>query len=71
MTRCGASFVSVEWIPDAEGEPVFDLTGMLVSTVETAIRPGDISAVKVTFLARLVEVEQAEDGSLAAGSDGR
>lgn len=49
----------VEWDPCEDGAPVFDITGMHVLRVESVVEPdGSIPAVKVTFMARIVEVEE-------------
>lgn len=58
VTRNGRTVERVEWDPQRDGEPLFDITAMHVVRVESVIEPdGSIPAVKVTFAARLVEVE--------------
>lgn len=47
----------VEWDPCRDGELVFDITGMKVLSVERIIEPRGVPMVRVTFAARLVEVE--------------
>jgi hypothetical protein len=47
----------VEWDP-CDGKPAFDITDMHVVRVERDVRPdGSVPTVKVTFAARLVELE--------------
>jgi len=58
VTRDGALVKKVEWDACRDGEAVFDITGMHVTQVESVIKPdGSIPEVKVTFAARIVEVE--------------
>jgi hypothetical protein len=54
----GVRVKKVEWGSEREGEPLFDLTGMKVMAVETKIDPEGAPTVQVTFIARLVEVEE-------------
>lgn len=61
VTRRGAIVDRVEWDPCRDGEPLFDLTGMKVAHVKRAVDPHDIPYVEVTFIARLVEVEEEAD----------
>jgi hypothetical protein len=58
VTRKGVAVERVQWDPKRDGAAVFDITGMDVMQVESVIKPdGSVPAVKVTFAARLVEVE--------------
>ena len=57
VTRSGAVVERVEWDPKRDGEPVFDITGMHVTEVERVITPHGSPVVKVTFAARIVEIE--------------
>lgn len=58
VTRDGNLVKRVEWDPCVDGQAVFDLTGMHVVKVESEIGSNDRPAVKVTFVARIVEVEE-------------
>jgi hypothetical protein len=61
VTRNGVIVERVEWDPQRDGEALFDLTGMRVTKVESVVTPFDRPAVKVTFAARLVEIETEEE----------
>jgi len=60
VTRNGHTIQRVVWDPRRDGATAFDLTGMKVKQVETVILPTGLPAVKVTVLARLVEVEAGD-----------
>lgn len=67
VTRKGTVVDRVEWDPRKDGEPLFDITGMHVTKVESEIVPdGSPPMVKVTFMARVVEFDQ--DDPRAANS---
>jgi hypothetical protein len=58
VTRKGAGVARIEWDPCKDGAPLFDITGMHVTKVESEIRAdGSLPMVKVTFVARLVEFD--------------
>ena len=58
VTRRGVYIDRLEWDPCRDGEALIDITGMKVTKIESKIRPdGKPPQVKVTFMARLVEVE--------------
>ena len=57
VLRSGRGVTRVQWDPCRDGEPLFDLTGMRVSKVESVIDAAGVSEVKVTFMARLVDVD--------------
>jgi len=59
VTRKGIIVDKVEWDPCRDGQQVFDITGMHVLRVESDIVPdGSVPTVKVTFRARLVEIDE-------------
>lgn len=57
VIRSNARVERVEWEDPRSDGQVFDLTGMRVLQVESVIEPGGIPAVKVTFRARIVELD--------------
>jgi hypothetical protein len=68
VTRAGVAVKRVEWDPCRDGAALFDITGMRVTQVESVIKPdGSIPAVKVTFAARLVEVDDGPEAPTSLG----
>lgn len=58
VTRKGAMVARVEWHPCRDGAPAFDITDWKVTVIEKVVTPDGLPEVKVTILARLVEVEE-------------
>jgi len=57
VTRDGGHVSRVEWASEYPEGAVLDLTGLRVLQVETVIEKNAPPQVKVTFAARLVEVD--------------
>lgn len=61
VTSKGHLVKKVEWDADEDGGPIFDLTNMKVLEVKRVITPAELPTVQVTFVGRLVEVEEDDE----------
>lgn len=58
VTSKGRMINKIEWDPREDGRALFDITDMKVMEVKRVITPDGLPTVQVTYIGRLVEVEE-------------